>query len=103
MIPGIEIALGGQTFTVAPMNMKTLQIVTPLLGSLRGIEGGGLTQENIQNIVTIIQLAINRNHPDVTFDFVNENMDLVNMGGLLEAAMKVSGLQKTGEAPAASA
>ena len=33
MIPGVEIKLGDKTFTVAPMNFKTLIKVSPLMKS----------------------------------------------------------------------
>ena len=100
MIQGTEIELGGVKYTVAPMNFATLIKVTPLLKSFAALGNKQPNEEDFKNIVTIMQLAINRNHPEVTFDMVAESLDMVNMSEIMAKIMSTAGTVNKGEAQA---
>lgn len=104
MIDGSKIILGGKEYTVPPMNFKTLIKASPLFKSLEKLGTRQMpSEEDFTNIVTLLQMALQRNYPEITFDEVAESLDLTNIQTIMTKIMMDSGAQKSsGEAMADS-
>jgi len=95
MIEGVEIKLGGETLIVAPMNFKAIKRLAPVI---QKIGGSGFRMEDFAEVQEVIAASLRRNHPDLTDDFLSENLDLGNVKPILEAVMLATGGKKTTEA-----
>lgn len=104
MIPGVEIKLGDKVFTIAPLNFITLKKVAPLLKSFEKLDGKTMPEaEDFDAMITIIHLAIKRNHPEVTSDEIGELLDMQNVMEVITKIMGASGSKSAGEAKAGNA
>ncbi len=103
MIPGTEITLGDKQYTVAPMNFSTLIKVAPMLKSFAAL-GNKIapSEDDFRNMVTVLLLAIQRNHPETTFDEIAEALDMNNIGTIMVKVMGASGTVTKGEEAAVS-
>ena len=90
LIEGTTVTLGGQSFVMPPLNFKALKKYLPAIGKF---QSNKVTVEQMGLMTEVIQSALVRNYPDVTQDFIEENLDLRNMTGIFEAAMNQSGLE----------
>ena len=104
MIPGVEIKLGDKVFTIAPLNFATLKKVAPMLKSFEKLDGKTMPSEaDFDAMITIIHLAIKRNHPEVTTEEVAEMLDMQNIMETISTIMGASGSKSAGEAKAGNA
>lgn len=100
LIDGVSIVLGGEQFTVPPMNLKTVRRLLPAFDQ---IKSGSLNAAALDAAVGVIHGALSRNYPDLTADEVADMVDLSNLEGVLSAVLEVSGLTpKTTGAPKAA-
>jgi uncharacterized protein (DUF433 family) len=97
MIPGKDIKLGGETYTVPPLTLGALQRFQAKLTSY----SGSLSAEDVQTVIDVATAALKRNYPDLTAEQVADMIDLGNIQEVFMAVMSVSGLVPTGEAQAA--
>jgi hypothetical protein len=99
LIDGVIIKLGGEQFTVPPMNLKTVRRLLPAFDQLKS---GSLDGAALDAAIGVVHGALSRNYPDLTADEVAEMVDLSNLEGVLSAVLEVSGLApKTTGAPKA--
>lgn len=101
IIPGSQVQLGNAVYTIAPMNFATLKKVTPLLASFQTL-GAMPSPADLDNMITVIWLALLRNHPKLKRSVVENGLDLSNIGTITSQAMSTSGVVQKGEAKAAS-
>lgn len=102
LVPGVQVTLGTKVYTVAPMNLATVKKISPMLSSFEAFGKGGVlpSAKDYDNICTIIMLAIQRNHPKVTFKEVEKGLDMANMLTIAAQVMNVAGAVNKGEAAA---
>ncbi len=94
-IPGVEVVIGGQTFTAAPLNFKALRQYGQMIDEFGA--GRKTKMSDLPLLLGVIAASLRRNHPDMTDEFLDENVDTVNVRPLLEKVMQASGV---GGAPA---
>lgn len=99
MIDGLEINLGGTLHMVPPMNFKILKTVQPLLEELNDMKGVP-NGKHIDTICKIIWLAMKRNYPEMTLDFVESSVDMGNFVTIMHQVLSAAGIKgkSTGEA-----
>lgn len=89
--PGSEIALGGQTFVLAPMNAPTYEKHKQAISKV-----GSLPEMTL--VAELTFCCLRRNYPDITRDQAYELVDQGNLVLLWELIMNLSGLvRQTGE------
>lgn len=90
---GTEIAMGGTKWIVPPLNLRLIREHREKIKSLKvGLtaQDGGLDQMEI--MLDIIHGAMLRNYPNVTRPEVEEMVDVVNVGAIMQAILNMSGL-----------
>src|SRR5712671_2096585 len=92
MIPGIEVAMGGQDWLVPPLTLGQLRRLMPKVRQLTDI-GASMGEPQIGVMVEIVATALQRNYPDVTLETVENLLDLGNAGAVLNAVLTGSGLK----------
>jgi hypothetical protein len=95
MIPGVEVAMGGQDWLVPPLTLGQLRRLMPKVRQLTEI-GASMGEPQIGVLVEIVAVALQRNYPDVTMDTVENLLDLGNAGVVLNAVLTGSGLKRRG-------
>jgi hypothetical protein len=90
MIPGIQIEFGGRALILAPMNFATLEVMQERLTAWKG----GMDVESRTTVVDCVLASLQRNHPDVTREFVQQYLDVANMVELMSMVMDVGGLKR---------
>lgn len=89
---GEEISLGGDKYVVPALSLRQIRELAPKLDKLDA-EGAGLPQaEQIGAVVDVMHAALSRNYPDMTKEQLLDLIDLGNMGAMIKAAMRTSGL-----------
>ena len=101
MISGVNVTLGGQEYTVPPLNFAALKNLQPVIESLSTISST-MDVSQIDAVADIVQAAMVRNYPNVKKEDVLDWLDLGNAGTILSAIMGQSGIKPAGEAPADS-
>ncbi len=97
MIDGTEIKMGGETYTVPPLNFKRLRKLQPLLSKLNTTDARNMSDGQFDSAVEIVHLALTRNYPDLEREKVEELLDLKNLPFVMAAIMGQSGLVQQGE------
>lgn len=86
MIKGIPITLGAEEFTVPPLSLGALEDLQERLSSYKG----GTDQELISLIIDAAHRALLRNYPDMTREYVSDNIGLETIGEIMMAVMNVA-------------
>ena len=94
---GKSIRMDGRDWIVPPMNLKLVRKVQPM--ARRIAELGGAGDEAIDLMIQVIQLAMSRNYPAITLDYVEELVDMVTLFQVFEAVMNVSGFEHRENTP----
>lgn len=85
--------LGGQDYTVPPLNWRRIRELLPVLQKIKlGQPGLELTGEMLDDYLTVIFAALSRNYPAMTKDELEDILDLGNAPRLFLAVMGMSGL-----------
>ena len=98
MIPGVEVAMGGQDWLVPPLTLGQLRRLMPKVRQLTEI-GASMGEPQIGVLVEIVAAALQRNYPDLTIETVENLLDLGNAGAVLNAVLTGSGLKPRGGPP----
>lgn len=101
MIPGVNISMGGNDWTVPPLTLGQLRRLKDKIQAMTEIEhdARGITSEQIDSIAEIVATALSRNYPDMTAERVLELIDVGNARAVISAVLTGSGWQP-GEAAA---
>jgi len=89
MIAGKEVSIGGQTFTAAPLSFGTLEDMGPFIDTL----SGGVKFADLGKIRGLIKASLARNHPDITDEFLRDNLDMANFKQILLDVLAASGAE----------
>lgn len=92
MIPGIEINFGDESRVVPPLNLATLERMQKRLLEFKG----GIDPDSVATVIDAAHSALKRNYPDVTREWVAENIDVGNMSDVMSAVMDVAGMRRRG-------
>lgn len=90
MVEGKEIKLGGKEFVLPPIPLSGLAKLGDRLQQI----GTGMSEEAISSLVDGIFYALRRNYPDMSRDFVADNIDLMNANDVLNAFVEVNGFKR---------
>lgn len=91
MIAGKKLNLGGTEYVVPPFPMRILREHPEWLKAVRALEDIP-TPEQTEAIVGIIHSALHRNYPDLTFEQVEDMLDVPGSFMALAAVMDISGM-----------
>jgi len=92
-IPGVKLNLGGKIYVCPPLNFKSLRIIRPKLAMLTS--GTSIpNEEQLDGVIDVVQLALQRNYPDITREELEEVVDLDNLKDIIAVVMGVSGLER---------
>lgn len=104
------IQLNGQDFVVLPLNWKQLReqrgniIIITQMKTLAN--ASMFTEEQQEAILSVVLAALQRKRSDITREFVEEHLDLGNVGELIQVVFGAAGFSKAepgkGEATAAT-
>ena len=95
MIPGVEVAMGGETWLIPPLTLGQLRRLMPKVRQLTEVDAS-MGEPQIAVLVEIVASALERNYPNVTFEQVENLLDLGNAGVVLNAVLTGSGLKTRG-------
>jgi tRNA-dihydrouridine synthase len=98
MIEGYKLTLGGTEYVVPPLNIKQIRTMKDDIDNLRITNSGDI--DSFSNGLRVIQAAMSRNYPEITFEQLEEIIDLGNYKNVVLAIMGQSGLIQKGEAQA---
>jgi hypothetical protein len=95
VIPGVEVAMGGETWLIPPLTLGQLRRLMPKVRQLTDVDAS-MGEPQIAVLVEIVATALQRNYPNVTFEQVENLLDLANAGAVLNAVLTGSGLKTRG-------
>jgi len=93
MVEGKTIVLGGQAFTLSAVPAVGLKKIGPNLQLI----GSDFSEASIDALVDAIYYGVKRNHPDVTRDFVEMNIDVTNIGEVVDVFAEVNTVKRRTE------
>jgi hypothetical protein len=96
MIDGEKVIIGGKEYIFADLNFKAVKKVFPYIQLLNDPSNAGY-MDAVSKIVTI---GLQRNYPDITEDFIDENLELAEMPDLMEIITKQLTKKKNQAIPA---
>ncbi len=96
-VPGVEIALSGQKYVMAPLTAGPLK---QILERVRDLEAGKLEAVEMVDLAVDIALhSLRRNYPDITREAVeNDLVDMQNFNDVIRIGMSASALAPRDEA-----
>ncbi len=98
MIPGVAVTMGDREWTVPPLTLGQLRRLMPKVRQLSDI-GAQMGEPQIEVLVEIVAVALQRNYPDLTAETVENLLDLGNAGAVLSAVLTGSGLKPRTRSP----
>lgn len=99
---GELLKVGDREFVVPPLNWRRIRKLMPILERLKSItegEGLNITEEMLDDSLTVIHEAVSRNYPELNKDELEDLVDLVNAPKVIMAVMGLSGLLQGEPAP----
>lgn len=87
---GITVKVGNRTMVFPPLNFR--QLKDPNIKALIekfGVIGGKASDEQLDAATDVIHACLVRNYPDLSKDFLLDNLDLMNLRGALGAIFGV--------------
>jgi hypothetical protein len=87
--------MGGETWLIPPLTLGQLRRLMPKVRQLTEVDAS-MGEPQIAVLVEIVATALQRNYPDVTFEHVENLLDLGNAGAVLNAVLTGSGLRTRG-------
>ena len=91
-IPGVKLNLGGRDYIVPPLNFKSLKTIRPKLKELTAATGMIPDEGQLETVIDVVQLALQRNYPSITREELEDAVDLDNLKEIIQAIMGISGL-----------
>lgn len=102
MIPGVEIKLSGEAYTLPPLNLTNVRKHEDFFKRVtRGEIRLDASSDDMLTLGSIVFFALKRNYPDITQEQVEDGIDLNNMVKVFAAVMTAQGFKDAapGEAP----
>jgi len=94
ILDGATINLGGRDFIVPALSLKLIRKLRPKLQQLSAMSEMP-TDEDVSNVAAIAHEALKRNYPNLELDYVEDLIDLRNLGDVVGAITGVSGLTRS--------
>lgn len=91
MIPGIPKTIGGTEYIVPPVSLGTLEVYGD---AIHEFEKGTLGLAGFKVVTDVVFAALKRNYPDITREFIKDNIGLEDAGDYFTAVMDVSGMKR---------
>lgn len=102
-LDGVPIQLGGVQYILPPCSLGTLKRHAKGIDAFAKMGSNfTLNEAAIDTIHSVVVEALRRNYPDVTADFVADNLGVDQIMPTFQAAMDVSGLMRKAAAAAAT-
>lgn len=100
---GVWVRLGMEEYRIPPLGFGAIQELQQRIDVLQGMTGVP-NKEQLGMITEVIQMAMQRNYPDITLDEVRDKLDMGNFSAVLDAVLNLSGYKRgaPGEAEPAS-
>lgn len=92
------VQVGGRDIEVLPLNLKSLKQVLPMVRSMRVPAEGDSVEGGIDQMLSLVEVLLKRGNPDITRDWLEENLSVAELMPLLQKVMAASGFIQTGEA-----
>ncbi len=86
---GVEVKIGRTTYCAAPLNLRSLKVLLP---KLKGAEKRP-ELENFDLMVEVLLHSLQRNHPDLTTEALEDELTSANIYEVVNTVMKASGLE----------
>ncbi len=84
MIDGEKITIGGKEYIFPDLTLGSIQKIWPT----RNILSNPDHPECLQNVTKAFCLGLKRNYPEITEDFINDNMMIDEIGSMSEILAK---------------
>jgi hypothetical protein len=95
MIPGTVIELGDHKFILPPANVAIMELHADFFkGAAKGELSGEAALDQLPIIADVVFRSLKRNYPDITVEFVKDQVDMGNMAELMSSVFSTSGLVK---------
>lgn len=93
------VSLNGQDFIVLPLNWRQLKERKDDIVTINGLKpnAGMFTEDQQDAILRVITASIQRTRNDIKEEFVQEHLDLGNVGSLLEMVFGAAKAKKPGD------
>ena len=90
--------IGNKHFEVLPLNLKSLKRLAEkgYLQKLTTVGSNALDAEQLEAVVQTVTIALQRNYPDVTSEFIEENVEVHDIGNVLNTILTASGFRNDG-------
>jgi hypothetical protein len=97
MFKGTQIELGGETYTVPPLSLETLEELEPQFQQLAAPAAN--LKERVQRLMPILLASFQRNYPEITEAKLRALLDLPSLNLAVDAIMRANGFRmaKPGE------
>lgn len=89
------VTIGGKHFEVKPLNLKSLKRLAEkgYLQKLSAVTGTALDADQLEAVIQTIAITLQRSYPDVTSEFVEENLEVQDIGLVLNTILIASGFK----------
>lgn len=95
MIDGELVRIGEKEYTVPALNFKRVREVQKLLEKIGTVNIGQiLTDDQLNMMIEIAHIGLQRNYPDITKEELEEILDLNNIYDVVLAVTGQAGLKK---------
>ena len=95
---GVKVMIGGAEYVVPPLNLRQIKQFQDTIGEqmkkASAASGDGLNLTELDSMKEVILAAMQRNYPELSAEWIDENIDMGNLISVFVAAMGVSGLKK---------
>jgi len=93
MIPGREVEIGGEKYTLPPLNIASLRKHREFMNRARHLADGSVEAgvDEVLEMTEIVKESLKRNHPEANFAQIEEHLEIDKLTECFSAIMRVNG------------
>jgi hypothetical protein len=92
MIDGTKVQIGGVERILAPLLLKTVRAFAKREAAIRALPADEIADAMVEMNCEMLLTSLQRNHPELKREDLDEHLDLPNFNALIMEAKKISGL-----------
>lgn len=92
LLDGEKVTVAGQEFTIPAFNVKQMRDSAKARGVMRAADND--TPEYIDAMTEVVAVALQRNCPGLTFEQVQDNLDMTDLDNVFKALNRLTNKQK---------
>lgn len=94
LFEGVTLRIGRGDYVVPALTVRQLKQFRPVLAGMARFQVADPSDEDLDQVLKMVHAAMSRNYPDLTFEQLQDMVDLRSLPGIVKAIAGQTGLDR---------